>query len=119
MSLKSLRKEVISAIESMRGELNALSHAIHAEPEPALQEFKAAACLMAGPERRGLPVVREAYGLATALAAVTKALALTALDLMADEGLMGRIRADFAATAAASALAVAEVSHSQPGCTCP
>jgi hypothetical protein len=114
MPLESLRKDVVSAIESMAGELPALSRAIHAEPELALHEFKAAARLTAALERHGLLVVHEAYGLATAYAAVidgAKALALTALDLMADEDLRARVRADFAATAKASVLAVAEVSH--------
>jgi amidohydrolase len=69
MSLETLRKDVTSAIESRRGDLLALSHAIHAEPELALQEFKAAARLAAGIESHGLPVVRQAYGLATAFAA--------------------------------------------------
>jgi amidohydrolase len=49
-----------------------------------------------------------------------KALALTALDMMADEAMLSRVRSDFAATAELSRLAVAEVSHGHVhgGCGC-
>lgn len=66
MSLDSLRKDVVSAVESMRGALLELSHAIHAEPELSLHEFKAAARLSAEVEKHELPVSREAFGLKTA-----------------------------------------------------
>lgn len=66
MSLDSLRKDVVSAVESMRGALLELSHAIHAEPEISLHEFKAAARLSAEVEKHELPVSREAFGLKTA-----------------------------------------------------
>jgi amidohydrolase len=66
MSLDSLRKDVASAVDAMRGELLLLSHAIHAEPELALAEFKSAARLAAQAETYDLPVTREAFGLKTA-----------------------------------------------------
>jgi len=66
MSLESLRKNVAAAVDGMRGELIALSHAIHDEPELALAEFKSAAKLADAVEKHGLPVAREAFGLATA-----------------------------------------------------
>lgn len=69
MSLESLRKDLVSAVEAMKGEIIALSHAIHAEPELSLQEFKAAERLAQGVESHGLSVSREAYGLKTAFAA--------------------------------------------------
>jgi amidohydrolase len=69
MSLESLRKEVLSAVDAMRGELLELSHAIHAEPELALAEFKSAARLAGATEKHDLPVAREAFGLKTAYAA--------------------------------------------------
>ncbi len=50
-----------------------------------------------------------------------KALALTALEFMADGTMQDRVRADFAATAEISRLAVAEVSrdqHAHGGCGC-
>ena len=69
MPLESLRKALDSAIESMRGELLELSHAIHAEPELALHEVKAAERLAGNVESHGLPVTRQAFGLDTAYAA--------------------------------------------------
>ncbi|MDR3528586.1 MAG: hypothetical protein P4L57_15050, partial [Rhizomicrobium sp.] len=48
-----------------------------------------------------------------------KALALTALDLMADKHMLARVKSDFAATEELSRLAVAEVSHQHHGgCGC-
>lgn len=69
MSLESLRKDVVAAIESMRGELLSLSHAIHAEPELALEEFKSSARLAEAVEHHDIPVTRQAFGLPTAYAA--------------------------------------------------
>ena len=69
MSLDSLRKDVASAVDAMRGELLSLSHAIHAEPELALAEYKSAATLAGETEKHDLPVTREAFGLKTAYAA--------------------------------------------------
>lgn len=65
MSLESLRKDVVSAIDALSGELIGLSHAIHAEPELSLAEFKAAARLGDAVERHGQPLTREAFGLKT------------------------------------------------------
>jgi amidohydrolase len=69
MSLENLKKDVAAAIEAMREELLAMSHAIHAEPELALEEYKAAARLSAAVERHGIATQREAFGLKTAYAA--------------------------------------------------
>ncbi|MBV9991999.1 MAG: M20 family metallopeptidase [Alphaproteobacteria bacterium] len=69
MTLDALKKDVASAIDAMRDELLSLSHAIHAEPELALQEFKAAARLTGAVESHGIGVQREAFGLKTAYAA--------------------------------------------------
>jgi metal-dependent amidase/aminoacylase/carboxypeptidase family protein len=52
----------------MRGELIEISRAIHAEPELAFHEEKAAARLIGAVERDGLPVTRGAYGLKTSFA---------------------------------------------------
>jgi amidohydrolase len=65
MSLEKLKKDVCSAVDDMRAELLQLSHAIHDEPELALEEFKAAKRLSDAVEGRGLPVQREAFGLVT------------------------------------------------------
>jgi amidohydrolase len=69
MSLEQLKKDVCAAVEGMSGELLTLSHAIHAEPELALEEFKAAKRLTDGVESHGLTVQREAFGLKTGYAA--------------------------------------------------
>ncbi|HSZ73264.1 MAG TPA: M20 family metallopeptidase [Rhizomicrobium sp.] len=67
--LDALKKDVAAAIDGMREELLALSHAIHGEPELALEEHKAAARLTGAVEAHGLAVQREAFGLSTAFAA--------------------------------------------------
>jgi amidohydrolase len=65
MSLEQLKKDVCSAVDDMRAELLHLSHAIHDEPELALEEFKAAKRLSDSVAGHGLPVQREAFGLVT------------------------------------------------------
>ena len=69
MSLEALKQDVVSAVDAMREELLALSHAIHAEPELALEEFKAADRLTKAVEKHGIATQREAFGLKTAYAA--------------------------------------------------
>ena len=66
MSLEALKKDIASAVDAMAAELLSLSHAIHAEPELALQEYKAAERLTAAVEAHELPVQRGAFGLETA-----------------------------------------------------
>src|SRR5580698_5629567 len=66
MSLESLKKDVAAAIDAMQAELLALSHAIHQEPELALEEFKAVARLTDTVAQHDLPVQRESFGLKTA-----------------------------------------------------
>src|SRR5215472_17666995 len=68
MSLEQLKKDVSAAVDSMRADLLALSHAIHQEPELALEEFKAAKRLSDAVESHDLPVQREAFGVKTAYA---------------------------------------------------
>ena len=69
MSLDVLKKDVAAAIDGMRAELLELSHAIHQEPEIALQEFKSARKLEDAVARHDIPVQRGAFGLETAYAA--------------------------------------------------
>jgi len=69
MSLELLKKDVCAAVDAMRDELLALSHAIHGEPELALEEFKAAKRLGDAVESHGIQVQREAFGLKTGYAA--------------------------------------------------
>jgi len=66
MSLESLKKDVASAVDAIAAQLLSLSHAIHQEPELALQEFKAAARLTSAVEAHDLQVQHEAFGLKTA-----------------------------------------------------
>jgi len=69
MSLELLKKDVVSAVDAMRDELLGLSHAIHGEPELALEEFKSSARLADALAGHGIAVSREAFGLPTAYAA--------------------------------------------------
>lgn len=65
MSLEQLKKDVCAAVDGARAELLALSHAIHDEPELALEEFKAARRLSDAVEGHGIKVQRGAFGLET------------------------------------------------------
>jgi len=69
MSLELLKKDVCAAVDALRDELLGISHAIHAEPELALEEFLAAARLADTVESHDIKVQREAFGLRTAYAA--------------------------------------------------
>lgn len=64
--LEKLKDEVCEAVERMRPDLLRVSHAIHARPELAFEEFEAARLLMAAVKHAGLPVRAGAYGLETA-----------------------------------------------------
>jgi amidohydrolase len=66
MPLDQMRRDVVGAIDAIREDLLALSHAIHGEPELALEGFKAAGRLTQALEGHGLGVQREAFGLTTA-----------------------------------------------------
>jgi len=69
MSLEYLKKDAAAAVDSMAAELLSLSHAIHQEPELALEEFKAAERLAAAVEAHDVAVVRGAFGLPTSFVA--------------------------------------------------
>lgn len=69
MNAETLKRDVASAVDAMREELLALSHAIHGEPELALEEYKAAAWLTSAVEAHDIPVQREAFSLKTGYAA--------------------------------------------------
>jgi len=68
MSLETLKREVCDAIDGLRGELVAASHAIHAHPELAFEEKFAADLLTKTVEKHSLPVQRGAYAVETAYA---------------------------------------------------
>jgi len=65
---EALKREVQETIDTLRDELLALSHEIHAHPELAFEEFKASALLQETARKAGLDVVPGAYGLETAFA---------------------------------------------------
>ncbi len=67
-STVDLKRAAREAVDAMRSELIGISRAIHAEPELAFHEEKAAARLTEAVERHGLAVTRGAYGLETAFA---------------------------------------------------
>lgn len=69
MTLELLKKDVAAAIDSMRAELLELSHAIHGEPELALEEYKAAKRLSDAVQTHGIAAQRDVFGLKTAYAA--------------------------------------------------
>jgi amidohydrolase len=69
MSLESLKRDVCSAIDALRGELVSVSHAIHANPELAFEEKFASSLLGKTVEGHDLSVERGAYKVETAYAA--------------------------------------------------
>jgi len=64
----ALKRETCDAIDAMADDLIAISHEIHANPELAFHEHKAASLLTARLEKDGLAVQRNAFGLETAYA---------------------------------------------------
>jgi amidohydrolase len=66
MTLEILKKDAAAAVDSLAPELLSLSHAIHQEPELALQEFKSADRLAKMVEAQDVAVTRGAFGLSTA-----------------------------------------------------
>lgn len=68
MNATALKREVCEAIDAMAPALIEASHAIHARPELAFQEFEAARLLTDRIEAAGLTVTRGAFGLPTAFA---------------------------------------------------
>jgi amidohydrolase len=68
MSAEELKHEVQKSVDRMHGQLLAVSHEIHSNPELGFEELKAAALLAETLHAAGLGVVEGAYGLATAFA---------------------------------------------------
>jgi len=69
MDLRALKQEVCDRVEAARGALLALSREIHAHPELAFEERRAAALLTQALRDAGLAVEPGAYGLETAFCA--------------------------------------------------
>jgi amidohydrolase len=68
MDVEALKRDACAAIDAMRAKLLDVSHFIHANPELAFKEEKAAARLAAEVEHAGLSVERGAFGVGTAYA---------------------------------------------------
>ena len=64
--VERLKREACDAVDAMRDELLRLSHEIHAHPELAFEERRAAALLIDALRQAGLEVEAGAYGLETA-----------------------------------------------------
>jgi len=67
--LDALKKEVCAAVDRLARELVAVSHEIHAHPELAFEEVRAARVLGETARDHGLDARQSVYGLATALEA--------------------------------------------------
>jgi amidohydrolase len=63
------KREAVTRVDGLAAELVGVAHRIHAHPEVAHHERRAAALLADAFERRGLQVERGAYGMPTAFAA--------------------------------------------------
>ena len=66
MALQKLKQQVANHIDALAPDLLRVSHAIHAKPELAFEEFFAAETLTHAVEENGLSVTRQACGLDTA-----------------------------------------------------
>lgn len=66
MNTETLKKKTCAAIDALSDELVTISHAIHAKPELAFEEFFAAETLTDALNAHDLPVTRKAHGLDTA-----------------------------------------------------
>ncbi|MDQ3870471.1 MAG: amidohydrolase, partial [Chloroflexota bacterium] len=64
-----VKAHIAAAIEAARDEIVELSHRIHANPEPAFEEHRAAAWVAEAVRRRGYQVEHPAGRLATAVRA--------------------------------------------------
>jgi amidohydrolase len=84
MTLETLKRDVCAAIDALRGELVAASHAIHAKPELAFEERFAASLLAKTVEHHGLKVERAAYGVETAYAAEFGAKGAPVMSLLSE-----------------------------------
>jgi amidohydrolase len=116
----SLKDAVRDAVDARRGELLALSHAIHGKPELAFEEHEAARRLVAALRGAGLEVEAGCHGLPTAFSAEFGAEGAPCVALLAEyDALPGIGHAcghNLIATAAAGAgLALASLGARLPG----
>jgi amidohydrolase len=116
-----LKRAACAAVDAMRTELIEISRAIHAEPELAFHEEKAAARLIGAAERHGLPVTRGAYGLETSFVSEFGPKDAPRVAILAEyDALPGIGHACghnlIATSALGAALALAKLGEGLPGC---
>jgi amidohydrolase len=116
-------KELIArTVEASRGEILELSHDIHADPEPAFEEHRAAARVAAALERHGYTVQHPAGTLTTAIRATLRGSAgdgprigiLAEYDALPGLG-HGCGHNTMAASGVGAAIALASVANAIPG----
>jgi len=120
MDLRALKQEVCDAIEASRGALLRISREIHAHPELAFEEHRAAALLVDALRKGGLEVKAGAFGLETAFAAEFGSRSGPCVALLAEyDALPGIGHACghnlIATSAVGAALALAPLAGSLPG----
>lgn len=117
--LGALKQEVRAGVDRLGRELVEVSHEIHAHPELAFEEVRAAQLLAATARAHGLAVQQSVYGLATALEARVGASGPTVALLSEYDALPGIGHACghniIATTALGAALALAELGARLPG----
>jgi len=119
--IADLKRAACAAVDDMRAELVETSRAIHAEPELAFHEEKAAARLTGAVERHGLPITRGAYGLKTAFVSEFGQKGAPRIAILAEyDALPGIGHACghnlIATSALGAALALAKLNERLPGC---
>jgi amidohydrolase len=120
MDLRALKREVCDAVDAAREPLLRLSHEIHAHPELAFEERRAAELLVAALRKAGLEVAAGAFGLETAFAAEFGAAHAPRVALLAEyDALPGIGHACghnlIATSAVGAALALARLGAALPG----
>jgi len=120
MDLRALKQEVCDSVEGARASLLRVSREIHAHPELAFEEHRAAALLIAALRAGGLRVEPGAYGLETAFVAEFGSERGPCVALLAEyDALPGIGHACghnlIAASALGAALALAPLAKTLPG----
>jgi amidohydrolase len=117
--LAALKKEVCASVDRLARELLDVSHEIHAHPELAFEEVRAARLLTETARRRGLDARQSVYGLETAIEARVGDAGPTVALLSEYDALPGIGHACghniIATTALGAALALAELGARLPG----
>jgi len=118
--VEALKQVACAAVDRQRAALLRLSHEIHAHPELAFEERKAAALLVAALRTAGLEVEAGAYGLETAFAAEFGATGTPCVAVLAEYDALPEIGHAcghnlIAAAGVGAALALASLGPDLPG----